>query len=289
LHILSYINEKKDLLTLSWTSRLLRALALPLLFQTVDLLVIEPILSKHKHQLQPRFSILKPLRAPGIAAIVIDLRVSLSSWLMCERYSRSLWNSRKCTCDALDRQVGECVKAMVNLEALYFNCILCKDIDDTDRRHRYIPDLETCKLRTLSFSCYCTRGTNHQLERILSSPMQATVEALKWISYPAGTMSRLTEKILDAAQTLPCLNALYHSGTNVENFLLANRPIRRIFTGDMRETTCPGLLRAFSNSPGMLTHIVLHDFSLLADILAVKPTSFRNLQHVGTLQFDQMV
>ena len=199
---------------------------------------------------------------------------------MCEKFSRTLFRN-KCTCVALDKQVGECLKAMVNLEALHFECILCKD--DTDRRHRYMPDLETYKLRALSFSCYCVPVGNRQLERILSSPIQATVEALKWMSYPA-TMSRVTEKVLDAAQTLPCLNALYYSGTNIETFLLANRPIRRIFTGDMRDTTCPGLLRAFSDSPGVLTHIVLHQFSLLAAILAIKPAAFANLQHVGTIQ-----
>jgi hypothetical protein len=240
--------------------------------------------SHSRHQLQTRFSILKHLRTPGMAAIVIDLRVSVSAWLMCEKhtFSRGLFrNSRKCTCDALDNQVGECVKAMVNLEALHFHCILCKD--DTDGRHRYMPDLETRKLHALSFSCYCAPGTNYQLERILSSPIQATVEALKWISYPAGTISRVAEKVLDDPQTLPCLNTLYHSGTKLENILLANRPIKRIFTGDLRSTTCPGLLRAFSDSPGALTHIVLHKFSLLAEILAVKPASFTNLQHVGTI------
>lgn len=267
---------------LSWTSGLFRALALPLLFQTVDLLGPKIPGPHPGKQLQNHSKILKSLRTPGVAAIVMELNVSLSAQV-CNRQTahRSLFrNSQKCTCDALDDQVGKCIKIMVNLKVLHVHCFLC--VDKSDGRHHYMANLETRDLRTLYFVCLCSPITSGQLGRILHSSMQSTIQTLRWCTYAALSTSQSTEKAIYNSQILPSLNALFHGGTSMENSLLAHRPISRIFTGLIREVTCPGLISAFVASPGVLTHFIVHDHSLGAKILALKPAAFANLQHIGT-------
>lgn len=282
--ILSYV-EERDLFAMGCTSRLLRTLVLPLLYETVDRmqrLTYDNGARPLKGGWRDRPKIFKLLQSPGIATIVLDLRLSLCAFFLCPRLTPDgrFRRLRRCACNEIDKQAGEGMKAMVNLEALQLDCDLC--MDGSSRRHHYMADLLTRKLRHLSLLCCCSLDTHHPLEKVLSAPVQATVEAWKW-NTRFGPISRVMEKILDNDQTLPRLRMFCHNGTTLDNILLGSRPIERIYIGNIPVSVHRELFRAFEACPGQLTHAIVTSLGLLARVYAITPAPFTNLRHIGTI------
>jgi hypothetical protein len=268
IHILSYLDGRKDLRALNRTSKLLRILSLRAMWRTVDL-------SSQKRdplQLPLRLGVRNPLQSPDVAVIVTNLRVFLAS-TGCSCYS---WDLLPGTCAEWDDLLGRCLLAMVNLEVLLFTCRL-SCLAYPLSRHRYLEQLPTRKLRTFSFYCYCEPNNTIQCKDILTAPCCATVVALHW-NAPANYIG-LWERHKNA---VPNLRTLHYQGNPLDSHLLATRPIQRICINGV---TLPndGLSQALLSTPGKFTHFSISDISKLALLLPIKPSLFSNLQHIGTV------
>lgn len=277
IQILRHIDQNLGLLTLCHTSRLLRRLALPLAFRAIDLQSVEHH-SRSEMDKNFKFKVLKPLQAPWLAANVTDFRVALSAWHMCHKYGRPrIYGSSDCSCDAIDRQLGDSLVPMINLQTLDIQCLLCTVF--TDQRHRYIMELKTRNLRIFSFRCYCLRQSHALRERVLSSSVLATVQVLRWQVTAYDQLTDSLGEILDDMRTLPSLSALYYHGTAMDNKLLATRPIKRLAVYGAESA----LEQALSKTPAAFTHVIVDDLSRRTQMLLSKSSMFTELQHIGTI------
>jgi hypothetical protein len=267
IHIISYLDGRNDLRALTRTSKFLRTLSLLALCRTVDMSSYK----RHQWQSPIKLGARNLLQSPDVAAIVTNLRIYLTH----DAYTCDAWSQPTCTCVWLDDLLGECLLATVNLEVLLFTCRLSCSIN-TDARHRYLEQLKTRKLRTLSFYCYCAPHSTVQCKDILAAPSSASIEALHW-----NAPSNYTGSGHDL-QIVPNLRALYYQGKPLDAHLLAIHPIQRICITSVNLPD-ESLEDALLFTPGNFTHFSIADISKLARLIPIKPSLFSNLQHIGTV------
>jgi hypothetical protein len=106
--IVALVEEKNTFIALCGISTILRALALPFMFRTVNLL--EPGDPVRQERL------IKSLHHPQTALLVKEFRIEISPLIPCHSYRRGSSCSR---CNSLDESVGVALVAMVNLELLH--------------------------------------------------------------------------------------------------------------------------------------------------------------------------
>ncbi|KIM28003.1 hypothetical protein M408DRAFT_308985 [Serendipita vermifera MAFF 305830] len=271
IQIVDYVQESQSLLVLCWTSKVLRSLALPLAFRTVDLGTLQ---RAPRPEFSRKFKILKQLQIPWLVVTVTDFRVTLSAWQVCRSYGRN-FRSRfsKCTCYATDQKLGDSLVSMINLETLDIQCCLCL----AHERHLYMAELKTRKLRVFSFRCYCSRDNYTFHERVLLSPVLDTVQTLRWRVDTIGLPARVA---LNDKRALPSLKRLYYHGTLMDHKLLAHRPIERLVVYGPAFAA----MGALFGGPSVLTHVVFDDLSKRTQPFLSKPSLFTRLRHIGTIR-----
>jgi len=117
---------------------------------------------------------------------------------------------------------------------------------------------------------------------LFTAPILDTVEALQWFHgtpnrYPWWIKGSLANRTI-----LPCLTRLGYQGNSLENDILNELPIQRVYITSQRGLD-PSFLRAFSTLPGSLTHIVMEEFFKLDSIISKNPACFVNIRHIGTI------
>lgn len=272
MHILDHIEDKKTLMALCHTSRMLRALALRVPFQ-----VINPGYNPSR-----TLRVLNSLRHHELAANISEFYVSLAPdtcWL------RGIGPNQTCCCNELDHMLGEPLKGMVNLINLSIQCPAryCARVDKNVERHLYLTKLETHNLRSFSFLCSCSEWEDHHLERLISVPILAKVEALQWSVLSGQHSTSLTKDYMIQNLPLPLLTAfLHHQRMPINDIILANRPIRRL---GITPYDMASVIRAIPSSTlNMLTHLVTTSDSRAYHFLQALPLRLvPHLQHIGTI------
>jgi hypothetical protein len=260
--IVALVGEKNAFIALCGTSTILRALALPFVFRTVNLL--EPRDPVRQERL------IKSLHHLQTALLVKEFRIEMSPLMSCRSYGRGSSCSR---CNSLDESVGMALVAMVNLELLHLRCFMCPGT--LVARHTYIDKLTTRTLRTFHFECICSQELSmNQPTRAMELPYLATVH-----SFSYRHVIRNGTAILEGSDIMPLVRNMYYHGTSQDHWILTTRPIERLLSTPGRRDQLP---LGINQSPGKLTHLILR--FLLVPILRQIPRACAYLQHIGTFR-----
>jgi hypothetical protein len=251
------------LIALCGTSTILRALALPFMFRTVNLL--EPMDPVRQERL------IKSLHHLQIALLVKEFRIEMSPLMSCYSNRSGSGCSR---CSSLDESVGMALVAMVNLELLHLDCSMCPGT--LVARHTYIDKLATRTLRTFRFECICSRmlGMN-QPTRTLELPYLATVHSFSY----RHLIPNQGIAFVEGSDIMPLLRNMHYHGTHQDNWILATCPIERLQSTPRYRGQ---LVLGINKSPGKLTHLILR--LLLSGVFQQIPETCTYLQHVGTFR-----
>jgi len=273
LLIISSVERKEDLLTLCCTSKQLRALSLPYAFKVVKL----------GHDMTRTYGQLilvhESLRRLDVSSAISDFRIRI--W---EPKCRQGKGNLCSVCDKQDGLVGETLLALVNLEALEVTCQLCRTNSDTSgKRHSYIQQLRTRRLRTFKFHCRMCFGADlDQREKILASPCLETVQIFSYGPDSSYPIHEQASAFMARPGVLQGVHTMQFYGTTLDGQILATRPIQRLhvrYWHTIELDKASRLSQALSESPGKLTYLTVE--AGLLRIIGVLPT-FKFLRHVGT-------
>jgi hypothetical protein len=270
--ILYFVYGKAQLYRLCLTSKLLRSVAEPRLYQ----LYFKGDVLRFK-----RFQDL--LLHPRFGTIINSLHI-----IMGPQYGRCKGTSPpegSCLCDKIDETIGNALSDLLSLEILRLGCFLCGV--DSPRRHRWLLTLKTRSLRAFTFNCGCC---SIEAVELLTAPFMESVTTLD--SFHRADRSRRVEEQLGSLSLnrsiLPNLRYLHHCGDEIYNLILRHLPITRLATPSESSNGSSRLNRQdLWNTRGRLTHMCLtfldyEEFKEFFKAMVDDPLPFRNLQHLGT-------
>jgi hypothetical protein len=266
LHIASFVENRNELFALCGTSTTLRAIILPLLFQTVDLFRWQAGDRKQRR--------VEALRNPDVALVVTTLQVLLAPLYYCRMRGVDCR-----TCTTVDNIMGDALLAMANLESLYLSSSLCGG--SREPRHAYIGKLVAPRLHAFNFNCRCCRGFGAIVEKgVLSLTSLATVR-----SFSCHVPDHQARYVLEDPNVLPLLRNLRYQGSWLDNLLLSTRPIERLH---LQLTDRPSeLIAAIDLSPGKLTHLITN-FLETRIFQQISATTCSQLRHIGTFSRSEV-
>ena len=281
LQILSYLDDTKDLLSLSRSSKVLRTIALPALYSKLYIEESSSVYQRPRYKrLESLIGFLNFIPSSDIAVFITEFRVEL---VCCNAYPWEIsypqrQSTPKGTCDSHDNLAGAAMKTMINLKILRIECRLHEN--STCHRHAWINDLEMLQLRYLSFLCYCGPYNTVQPPTFFSAPILASVQALDFhwnhnFECPTPWLSSL----VDDASILPKLDALSYHGSPLGGVLMTKRSIQRL------DLDCESrvLIDTPPKSHGTITHITSSYFPVFTILFLSVPHVFRNLRHIGVI------
>jgi hypothetical protein len=279
--VINLTDGKKELYQLCRTSKLLRSIAEPLLYQ----------LHFCNSELARKQEIRIIIQHPRFEVIVNTISINLYGWESCSlreklpRYLKFLRSRDPCSCNALDKTVGRSLASLISLRTLRICCYLCP-VERSYERHAYLGALKTRSLDTIRFICNCATKYKQDKEYIigiLTAPCMTSVTSLTWIS--GRTLSRAdSSKSLINQDMLPNLRHLHHTGEDLHNLLLQNCSTTRLSATLSLDS---GLnYDSLKMNRHRLTHLsVGFSWNSRVDLfrtVAHDTQSFRNLQHLGT-------
>jgi len=227
IHIISFVEQKRDLVTLCRVSKTFRDICMPLLYRHLHI-------KTGKRHLETHSGIYKALQSPSITHVVVVLSVELDKNLLCR--------TKKPDIDGLP-SLHPCT------------CTLCSQ----SHGHEYLFKLNSPALRKFAFHCYGSAGFGKDTDgrSVLLAPFMSQLIALSLACEQAGRDSRwnealLNEQLLQEANGLAHLDTLVHNGSPLFDFLLSHCRVRRLsLSGGGTEEAMATIRR----SPGGLTHL----------------------------------
>lgn len=289
MHIVSYIKDRKDLMSVELTSRIFRSVALPLIYQTI-------VISENGRQsldYQRQTLLYRSLQSSPALDTVTTVDLYLAKWKTCSKAMAPTSNSiKRCNCNRLDRLLGEALSCLPNLESLSLKCNLCWS-KASDQRHRHLAHLKTTKLRELWLRCRCSEW-NHTYELtadILSSPGMSSLISL-WLEWSiAGAMTlpvSLYKDLFANPGNLPSISWLYHDGSMLSDMVITERPITRLAYYPIHSEHSLNLQPLLGQCGNNLTHLFIDNvLSWLPAHIKANPGVYTRLRYVGSLRFKE--
>ncbi|PVG01449.1 hypothetical protein CPB86DRAFT_781668 [Serendipita vermifera] len=270
--IVSFVYGKEELYQLSRSSKLLRSIANPRLYQ----------LYFSRSDLS-RTHILNLLQHPYFEVIVNTITISLATRGSCRRTSPS---GPPCACDKLDRKLGRALRDLLRLKTLRLNCWLCPV--ESQERHRWLLTLKTRTLQEFKFHCHCLpweTATEKAIE-YFKAPCMASVTRLSYQGREPWLFRQIISKPCSLEKTiLPKLQHLHYGDQAIHQLLLRHHPFTRL-NGYLPKFTMTSQEDLW-NTQGLLTHIGLYlyqsDYDRFLRAVIRDCAPFRNLQHIGTI------
>ena len=254
IHIVSFIEHKRDLATLCLVSKTFRDICMPLLYRHVHI-------GTWQYQVETYSGIYKVLQWPSIIRVVVVLSVSLDNIRLCGRWNPNmhrflLLRNRQCTCMSHDSSLGEVILSLRNLQTLSITCRLCR----LSHGHEYLFKLNSPAPRQFKLHCYESTafGKDTDSRSILLAPFMSQLAALSLDCEQTWRRSRWNralsnEPLFQEAKGLSHLDTLVHNGSPFFDFLLSHCRIRRLYF--IGSEALPAPMRAIRRSPGRLTHL----------------------------------
>lgn len=248
IHIISFVEQKRDLVTLCRVSKTFRDICMPLLYRHLHI-------KTGKRHLETHSGIYKALQSPSITHVVVVLSVELDKNLLCRTKKPDidgLPSLHPCTCTRYDSSLGDIILSLQNLRNLTIRCTLCSQ----SHGHEYLFKLNSPALRKFAFHCYGSAGFGKDTDgrSVLLAPFMSQLIALSLACEQAGRDSRWNEalQLLQEANGLAHLDTLVHNGSPLFDFLLSHCRVRRLsLSGGGTEEAMATIRR----SPGGLTHL----------------------------------
>ncbi|PVG01445.1 hypothetical protein CPB86DRAFT_795117 [Serendipita vermifera] len=210
--VVNLVYGKRELYYLCLTSRMLRSIAEPMLYQ---------FHFGRSNQAEADIRIL--LSHPRFETIVNTIFIELDRWEYCRKVkwdnsrtehgaSRIELSPPPCSCDELDSAVGRALNDLLNLRVLRLECTLCHDVPHD--RHGYLLTLKTRSLKEIRVNCVCTPEDEtdaNKLVEILTAPCMESVTTFDMFTQRTNTLKGETlEPFFKDAAILPNLRHLNH-------------------------------------------------------------------------------
>jgi len=284
IHIVSFIEYQRDLVTLCLVSKTFRDICMPLLYKHITIKLGQNHLETHS-------GIYKTLQRPSITCMVVFLSISLNKGPLCGRLnpSWSLLQRNRCTCTSHDSFLGEVILSLQSLQSLIITCTLCC----YSHGHEYLFKLSSPALRLFMFYCYGSTAFGGDGRSVLLVPFmsQITTLSLQCEQTRLGNLlwnGVLAEQLLQEANgLLSHLDTLIlHSGWPLFDLLLSRCRIRRLYF-TKRLFAVP--VTAIRRSPGRLTHLFFPNllYWLPRDMkLGIEP--YIHLRFIGIVEVNYL-
>ena len=288
--IIENIPDSRDLARVCRASKLLRAIAEPLLYRRIDINTqVIFAFDVFMTDLKRLFALYKSLVLPSRALLVTDIRIDLDKWITCpdSRNQPVLSRRNLCSCARYDRMVGMTLALLHSLKSLEFSCSLCPY--HSNHAHEYLRRLVLPHLTAFRYACRCHCSYSLRHSVIVALPYVATITALS-IDLAENPLLIL-DSVLIVPGVLPNIKSLVYDTAAFSNQIIRSRPISRVcsmvtINHDPRGHP-PGLHEALRESPGRLTHLYYGNIlSGLKDYLLISPQPYLHLTAIGTLVFN---
>lgn len=304
--VLSHLNEKRDLAALSLTCQTFRSILEPQLYSRIDILFPNTTTPQTSMEQEPslngprRAALCRTLVSPHYSSLVTSFNfVSPICNQDIRREFQEWWTRLPDKCDEIDAQLSNVLQALPNLHTLLVEFRACWT-SNPEKRHRYLQNLKTRTLTSLSFKCYCSAEPLSQTYETLSSPCCQAIHSLKWER--ASKHARGGQQEFDVSRILPPLQKLGYVENKILDKLLSCRAITHLACEIWDDTRHRAFCKGPSNGTltwlctrvktrevyeGDLSH--LPNLSVSGRYLAIgvgdNPEAFKNVTHLGDLFF----
>jgi len=175
--IIENISGRRDLARVCRASKLLKAIAEPLLYRRIDINT-RVMFSFDDFTTLDQLILYKGLLLPSRALLVTDFRLCLAKGLTCLTSGNERVSSRqdRCSCARYDNVVGETLALLHSLKSLEFSCSLC--LYHSGHAHEYLRRLVLPCLTAFRYACRCYRSSSLSHGVIVALPYVATITAL---------------------------------------------------------------------------------------------------------------
>lgn len=202
LQIAANLEDTKNLLSLSYASKVLKEVAYAQIYTSLTITIGDPL----QVDVESRWLDEKGLRLlrrtlndPQIAAIVTRLELRI---LGCDQTHEPTPRlpARSCGCDRRDAVLGEVLQSLKNLHTLHFQCMLfCwKSVEP---HHLYLESLPVKSLGEMVYNCSCTARPTNRPKQTLSASFMQSITSLEW---GGTTVFELEETCLPNLSRLAC-------------------------------------------------------------------------------------
>jgi hypothetical protein len=280
--VIDFVDRRKDLYQLCRTSRFLRSIAEPKLYER------HFRHSKRASKMDTRSIVLHPRLENIVNTVFLQLTpwsFESGRWVCC--YNTLLDALEPiCPCDRLDEALGRVLSGLFNLRALRISCQSCKMTRTRGHRyerHRYLATLQTKVLQEVNIDCTCSDMDEKKLVEYLGAPSMIPVTTLGWCTWGQGPTNRYLKESLTNLNILPNLRTLFYVRNDVNDLLLRYRSIQRISASSTAQCNAP-TYEELTKRHRSLTHISIQVYGnaiTLMTAIATNPFPFQNLQHLG--------
>jgi hypothetical protein len=271
--VIDFVDGRKDLYQLCRTSKFLRSIAEPKLYER------HFRHSKRPSKMDTRSVVLHPRFETIVNTVFLHLTpwsFESGRWVHC--YTTA---GPTCSCDRLDEALGRALCSLLNLKVLRLWCYSCRA--GSYERHRYLATLRTSVLQEIIFDCSCSDMDEKKLVEYLGAPSMTPVTTLGWCTWGLGSTNGYLMAALTNQNILPNLHTLFYHRNVLNVLLLHYRPIQKINASHNPQSSVPTYAE-LNERHRSLTHISIQIYGnaiTLMDAIATNPFPFQNLQHLG--------
>ncbi|KAG9026919.1 hypothetical protein FS842_004982 [Serendipita sp. 407] len=242
IEILSNIRARRQLFRLLSVCRTFKAIIEPQIYQKVDIESSYWMLSFEERR-RRLLTLCRTVNMPHLGKYITVFRIILEYCPYCQYEFRSFRRNfdpmvlrtrmlKSCRCGVLDRQLGEVLITLLNLQSLSLYCNLCHPLSTPNvdpHLHMWLANLKTRTLYELDIRCRYPWVIDNYF--LLSSPCMRRLKASKLdtCDYRDFNWDEKFASISRATDILPRdIDTLFYINSKTHEWILSNGPIRNL-------------------------------------------------------------